>query len=61
MKEYKLTISPAIPPEERHEIEKTIKKLGYRVIDGGTFVDMSECNVWFEKDEGGKENVTTKK
>ena len=52
MKEYKLTISPAIPPEERHEIEKTIKKLGYRVLGGGTCIDMSSCYITFqEKDE----------
>jgi hypothetical protein len=32
--------------------------LGYKVIGGGTQMDKSECNVWFEKDEikKGEEN-----
>lgn|GEM_PF-1852806 len=48
-KTYMLVIKPAIMPAERHEIQNTLRKLGYRVIGGGTDVDMSECDIAFEK------------
>ena len=46
---YMLTIKPAIGPKERHQIEDVLKNLGYHVIGGGTCVDMSECDISFEK------------
>ena len=46
-----LKIEPAIMPEERHKIEDALKKLGYKVIGGGTDTDMSCCDISFEGDE----------
>ena len=52
---HKLKIKPAIPPEERHQIEAVLKSMGYKVSGGGTDVDMSACDISFEEDET-KEN-----
>ena len=46
---YKLTIEPAIMPEERHKIEDALKKIGYKVNGGGTHTDMSKCDISFER------------
>ena len=46
---YILTIKPAIEPKERHKIEDSIKKLGYKVLGGGTHINMSECDISFKK------------
>lgn len=51
---HKLTITPAIKPEERHKIEDILKEMGYHVIGGGTDMDMSECDISFE-DSGTEE------
>ena len=48
--QYKLTITPAILPRERHKIEDVLKKLGYEVYGGGTNTDMSECDITFQKE-----------
>jgi hypothetical protein len=48
-KGFILIIRPAIMPEERHEIEKCLKKLGYYVWGGGTNTDMSQCDIAFKK------------
>jgi predicted naringenin-chalcone synthase len=48
---YSMTISPAIAPKVRHKIEDTLKEMGYDVTDGGTMVDMSECDISFEDPE----------
>ena len=48
MKKYSLVISPAIPPEKRYEIEKTIKLLGYKILGSGTCMDMSSCDIAFQ-------------
>jgi hypothetical protein len=45
---YNLTISPAIPPEQRHKIQDTLKSMGYSFSGGGTHTDMSECDISFE-------------
>ena len=47
--DYRLTIKPALKPGERHKIEDVLKKLGYEVHGGGTYTDMSECDVSFSK------------
>ena len=49
-KRYDLVITPALEPAERHKIEKALKRLGYKVTCGGTMVDMSECDITFEKE-----------
>jgi hypothetical protein len=49
---FKLTIKPAIHPEERHKLQDVIKKLGYKIIGGGTHTDFSACDFSFEKEEG---------
>ncbi len=49
---HKLKIKPAIPPEQRHKIEKVLKKAGYDVWGGGTNTDLPACDISFEsKDE----------
>jgi len=48
-KRYDLVITPALEPAARHEIEKALTRLGYEVTGGGTMVDMSECDISFEK------------
>ena len=45
---YTLRIKPAIIPAERHEIQDTLKKMGYNIIGGGTNKDMSICDISFE-------------
>lgn len=46
---YKLIIKPAIKPEERHQIEDSLRKLGFTILGGGTHTDGSECDISFEK------------
>ena len=46
---YDLVITPALEPKERHRIEKALTRLGYEVTGGGTVMDMSECDISFEK------------
>jgi hypothetical protein len=48
-KDYKMIITPALKPEERHKIEKALEKLGYKIHGGGTDTDMSQCDVSFSK------------
>ena len=48
-KRYRLVITPALEPLERHKIEKALTQLGYNVWAGGTVMDMSECDISFEK------------
>ena len=45
-----LKIKPAIPPAERHKIEKVLKKAGYEIHGGGTCMDMSSCDISFSKE-----------
>lgn len=49
MKTFKLTITPAIHPKDRHIIEDTLRKIGYHVIGGGTDTDWSQCDITFEE------------
>ena len=51
MKKHILEIKPALQPEERHRIEDCLKKLGYKIIGGGTCADMSSCEISFEAPE----------
>ena len=44
---HTLKITPAIPPAERHKIEKVLKKAGYEIHGGGTCMDMSSCDISF--------------
>jgi len=48
-KRYDLVITPALEPAARHEIETALASLGYTVWGGGTMMDMSECDISFEK------------
>ncbi len=50
MKNYKLTIEPAILPEDRHKIEDALKESGYHVSGGGTNLQDSISDITFEKD-----------
>lgn len=52
---YTLTIKPAIDPKERYVLEDELYKMGYKIIGGGTKMDMSECDISFESNlKGGK-------
>ena len=48
---YNLIIKPAIPVEDRHKIQDTLKAMGYIVWGGGTHTDGSECDISFESVE----------
>ena len=48
--EYRLVITPAIVPEQRHKIEKVLSDMGYNVWAGGTNTDMSSCDIAFNRD-----------
>jgi len=48
-KRYDLVITPALEPAARHKIETALASLGYTVRGGGTMMDMSECDITFEK------------
>ena len=50
MKSYILKIRPALEPGERHKIEDKLKELGYHISGGGTHMDMSECDISFDKE-----------
>ena len=58
---FKLKITPAILPKERHQIQDALKKLGYKVTGGGTHTDMSECDISFQDNKSagptGKERM----
>lgn len=43
-----LTIKPAIGADDRHVIENALKKMGFRVIGGGTCTDRSSCDISFD-------------
>ena len=43
-----LTIEPAIWVSDRHALEDALKKLGYRVLGGGTCTDRSSCDIAFD-------------
>lgn len=66
---YKLTITPAIPPTDRHELEDALIGCGYDVSEGGTNADMSECDISFDgpddktvsKERGYEEWVAARK
>ena len=49
MKKHRLEIKPALEPAERHRIGECLKKLGYNVFGGGQHIDMSSCDISFEK------------
>ena len=55
MPKYILTIRPAILPEERHQLEDTLKNIGYHVMGGGSHTDGSECDISFYEEGGESE------
>lgn len=47
-----LTIRPAISPKARHAIERFLGEyFGYEVIGGGTHIDLSSCDISFERSD----------
>lgn len=46
---HTLTIKPAVPASERHQIEDLLERLGYEIVGGGTDVDGSESDISFER------------
>jgi len=48
---YKLTITPALLPSQRHLIEGLLMGMGYSVSGGGTKTDLSSCDISFGKRE----------
>ena len=59
-KRYSLVITPAIPPGDRHQIEDVLKKAGYHVTGGGSYVDGSECDISFYEEGGELDEKQTK-
>ena len=57
MKKFKLEITPAIEPEERHKIEKVLTEMGYNVWAGGTDNDMSSCDIAFDSESEDEINT----
>ncbi len=55
---HRLEIIPAIPAEERHRIEDTLKHIGYKITGGGTYTNYAACDISFEtpKEEVADEN-----
>jgi hypothetical protein len=51
MTEYNLEIVPALEPSKRHEIEECLKRLGYKVSGGGTWMNNSSCDISFSDEE----------
>ena len=49
MKNFKLTVSPAIPIEIRHKIEHLLEIEGYDVWAGGTRMDGSQSDISFRE------------
>ena len=45
---YTLTITPAISPDNRHQIEDCLKRMGYKIRGGGTMTDLTSCDISFE-------------
>ena len=56
---HSLTIKPAIPPEQRHEIEDVLEKMGYHVIGGGSHTDMSKCDISFNDHDDKDDSAST--
>lgn len=48
---YKMKITPAIPVEIRHKIEKLLLLEGYYIIGAGGYVDDSSCDISFSTKE----------
>lgn len=46
---YILTIKPALEPAERHKIEKVLEKLKYNITGSGSHINMSQCDISFER------------
>jgi len=59
MSKYILTIRPAIPPHERHQLHDTLVNIGYHVMGGGSHTDGSECDISFYDE--GDENYENQK
>ena len=51
MEKYIMTITPALKPVDRHDIQDALLLLGYHVSGGGTATDMTCCDVSFYKKE----------
>lgn len=51
MKGFILEIKPAIPPQERYQIEDLLETLDYKIRGGGTMADNSSCDISFEEDK----------
>lgn len=54
MLRFKMRIEPAIPTKDRHELETTLKMLGYRLTGGGQDVNGSASDISFNLKEEGK-------
>ena len=47
VKDYLLTITPALPIADRHKIGRFLDGLDYDVIGSGQMTDGSECDISF--------------
>jgi hypothetical protein len=48
---YKLTVKPAIPGLVSHKIQEILENNGYDVHGGGTYTDLSECDITFSDEK----------
>ncbi|MFH1183360.1 MAG: hypothetical protein V1690_03800 [Candidatus Moraniibacteriota bacterium] len=60
MRYYRMTITPALKPEDRHQIQDALSSLGYTVHGGGTCIDMTCCDISFSR-EGGEKKMAKQK
>ena len=56
-----MTITPAMIPAERHQIQDALLALGYTVAGGGTATNMSYCDISFTRKGGDKKMAKQKK
>lgn len=56
MVKYKLTITPAIEPKDRHRIEIILESMGYYVIGGGQRADGTVSDISFNGKIEGKDD-----
>ncbi len=45
--EFRMKIEPAIPPKDRHELETTLKMLGYHLTGGGQDIEGEASDISF--------------
>ena len=50
-KRFLLSITPSIPPQDRHKIEDTLNEMGYDVWGGGTDAFDARSSISFDRED----------